>query len=157
MPEALRGHYCHARSARAREGNSYQSGKALSDRAGVWDDLAVQPCLLHSRCDQATSQSFAGPARPKFEAEEFPAAPPQAHFQPITSGIPTDDERIFERAAYVPEYPPRTSGIEPERRPKIVVPVSELDRRVREPPVPRVTNMRIGCENGKWRGTGDVG
>ena len=142
MPESLHGHYWSTPVLRVLEKATLTNpAKRYQTVQEFWNDLAdaaLPPTQPLRPGDLAVTRRPSADLSVK--AEEFPAAPPQAHFQPISAGVATGDETGYTKErSYVPDYSPRTSGIEPERRPKIVVPVSELDARVREPLAPRFT------------------
>lgn len=72
------------------------------------------------------------------EPDEIPKAAPQPHFEAVTvvtnhepedsKSAPAEETGYSKTpAAQLPEYPPRTSSMEPEKRPKIVVRVNEAD------------------------------
>lgn len=71
------------------------------------------------------------------EPEEIPKAAPQAHFEPVVAASSekkadagSSDVTGYSNktSAMFPEYPPRTAGVEPGKRPKIVVKVDEADK-----------------------------
>lgn len=65
------------------------------------------------------------------KAGEIPEAPPQARFEPTSMPGGDGVETGYARSGpqHLPDYPPRTSAVSPERRPKIVVPVIEAEER----------------------------
>jgi serine/threonine protein kinase len=108
-----------------------------------WDELAeatlppTQPLTDIVARRKPSADLSVGP-------DEIPKAPPQAHFEPVTavgaSGR-NEDSKYAETdvtgysktpAAQLPDYPPRTSSVEPEKRPKIVVKVNEAEARGNE-------------------------
>jgi len=145
MPEALRGNYWAEPVLRVLEkATTTNPAKRYQTVQEFWDDLAdagLPPTQPLRTGDLSLSRRPS--ADLSLKAEEFPAAPPQAHFQPITAGGAGNDETGYSKErSYVPDYPPRTSAVEPERRPKIVVPVSELERN-RELVAPNFKNPAI--------------
>jgi hypothetical protein len=68
---------------------------------------------------------------------EIPKAPPKPHFETVATVTDTIDDKVpssditdYSRKspAYLPDYPPRTKSVEPEKRPKIVVRVEEAEK-----------------------------
>ena len=145
MPEALRVHYWATPVLRVLEKATMTNPvKRYQTVQEFWDDLAdavLPPTQPLPAGDLAVIRRPS--ADLSLKSEGFTEAPPQARFEPVGSGIMTDDDTGYSKTpAYVPDYPPRTSAVEPERRPKIVVPVSELDGGHREGLTPRNTRLK---------------
>jgi serine/threonine protein kinase len=142
MPEPLRGHYWATPVLRVLEKATLTNpSKRYQTVQEFWDDLA-DAALPPTQPLRPGELSRRPSADLSLKSEEFIEAPPQAHFGPIGSAIMTDEETGFSKGpAFVAGYPPRTSAVEPERRPKIVVPVSELGGRHREGIAPRDTTV----------------
>lgn len=130
LPEELRGQYWATPVLSVLEKATLTNpNKRYQTVQEFWDDLAeaTLPPTQPLRPGELTRRPSADLS---LKTEEFPAAPPQAHFGPIGFGNPVDDETGYSKTpAHVPSYAPRTSAVEPARRPKIVVPVSELEAR----------------------------
>jgi hypothetical protein len=74
------------------------------------------------------------------EPDEIPKAAPQPHFEPVVAAVTPERKEDAKSAeaditgysnktpALFPEYPPRTKGMDREKRPKIVVRVNEADQ-----------------------------
>jgi serine/threonine protein kinase len=128
LPESLRGHYWSEPLLRVlQKATVTNPQKRYQTVQEFWDDVAdaTLPPTQPLRPGQLSRRPSADLS---LKTEEFPEAPPQARFEPISAVVAEDDETGYAKTpAYVPNYPPRTSAVEPERRPKIVVPVSELE------------------------------
>ncbi|HKO97971.1 MAG TPA: serine/threonine protein kinase [Pyrinomonadaceae bacterium] len=100
-----------------------------------WDELAeagLPPTQLLSEARHRKPS-----ADLSVDPVEIPNAPPKAHFEPViaaTEGAHEDEVHLEgsditgyskSRPAGLPDYPPLTRAIEPEKRPKIVVRVDE--------------------------------
>lgn len=114
------------KATQTRPENRYQTVQEF------WDELA-EASLPPTRPLQGIDVD--GRRRPSsdlsLKAGEIPEAPPQARFEPTSMPGGDDVETGYARAGspHLPDYPPRTSAVSPERRPKIVVPVSEAEAR----------------------------
>jgi serine/threonine protein kinase len=117
-----------------------------------WDELSdasLPPTkLLHGVDVEARRKPSADLL---IEPEEFPQAPPQPRFEPVNvPPIPTGAS-----PAQAPGYAPRYTGVDPVRRPKIVVPVSaiqttpEKQEAMPRPVKDKVAAIQSGIKNGK--------
>ena len=133
MPESLLGHYWAAPVLRVLEKATLTNPrKRYQTVQEFWDDLA-DAALPPTQPLKPGELSRRPSADLSLKVEEFPEAPPQARFEPISAAVPADDETGYSKGpAHIPNYAPRTSAVEPERRPRIVVPVSELEKRQRD-------------------------
>jgi serine/threonine protein kinase len=132
LPEALRGHYWADSLLRVLEKATLTNPqKRYQTVQEFWDDLA-DATLPPTQPLRPGELSRRPSADLSLKSENIPEAPPQARFGPIAS-VTTEDETGYARSpAQIPDYAPRTAAVEPERRPKIVVPVTELEARQRE-------------------------
>jgi hypothetical protein len=117
------------KATQTRPENRYQTVQEF------WDELAeaaLPPTKLLEEVAPADARR-----RPScdlsVEPEDVPAAPPEPRFEPVHASDVSDDlvEQTDVARAHVPSYIPRVTGGEPERRPKIVVPVSVIQTKAR--------------------------
>ncbi|HKO60584.1 MAG TPA: serine/threonine protein kinase [Pyrinomonadaceae bacterium] len=132
LPEELRGHYwAHSVLRVLEKATTTNPLKRYQTVQEFWDDLA-DAALPPTQPLRAGELSRRPSADLSLKSESLPSAPPQARFRPIAA-VTTEDETGYAKGpAAIPNYAPRTSAVEPERWPKIVVPVSELEARQRE-------------------------
>ncbi len=79
---------------------------------------------------------------------EFSEAPPRPSFAPVHELREEPEETDYASSpSIVPDYPPRTRAVSPERRPKIVVPVSELEARRNKQNLPDGPSARSRIES----------
>lgn len=111
-----------------------------------WDELA-EAALPPTRPLPADGQLRHRPSSLSLRSGEISEAPPEARFSPVSADYVTDtpaDETDYARQSPVLVNAPRTSAVDAERRPKIVVAVSELDGR-RDRSLPRSAQERISA------------
>ena len=132
LPDELQGHYWSHPVLRVLEKATLTNPqKRYQTVQEFWDDLA-DATLPPTQPLRPGELSRRPSADLSLKSENVPEAPPQARFGPIAAN-PGDDSTDYSRMpAQIPNYAPRTAAVEPERRPKIVVPVSELEARQRE-------------------------
>lgn len=132
LPEALQGNYWATPILSVLEKATLTNPqKRYQTVQEFWDELA-EAALPPTQPLRTGDLSRRPSADLSLKTEKVPEAPPQARFGPI-GAVATDDTTDYSRSpALVPNYAPRTTGVEPGRRPKIVVPVSELEARQRE-------------------------
>jgi len=132
LPEALQGNYwANPVLSVLEKATLTNPRKRYQTVQEFWDELAeaALPPTQPLRTGDLTRRPSADLS---LKSESVPEAPPQARFGPIAA-VATDDSTDYSRSpAQVPNYAPRTTAVEPGRRPKIVVPVSELEARQRE-------------------------
>ncbi len=141
LPETISNHYWSGpvlrvleKATQTRPENRYQTVQEF------WDDLA-EAALPPTT--PLPGRDVDARRRPSADLNLVPKtviqAPPEARFAPVSAefGEPQgagqfpDDETGYAKSRPAPTYP-TTSRVEPERRPKIVVPVSELEARRNE-------------------------
>ena len=132
LPEALQGNYWATPVLTVLEKATLTNPrKRYQTVQEFWDELA-EAALPPTQPLRTGDLSRRPSADLSLKSENVPEAPPQARFGPIVAAA-TDDTTDYSRSPpQVPDYAPRTTGVEPGRRPKIVVPVSELEARQRE-------------------------
>jgi serine/threonine protein kinase len=128
LPEVIRNHYWSApilrvleKATQTRPDNRYQTVQEF------WDDLADAAMPPTKLLQDAQVETRRRPSSDlSIEPDEVTEPPPEPRFEPVHEPSVQSEITGFSDAGAAPAYAPRTSGVEPVRRPKIVVPVSVL-------------------------------
>lgn len=150
LPESLRGEYWAPpvlrvlqKATQTRVENRYQTVQEF------WDELA-EAALPPTRPLPGGNELRRRPSSDlSVRTSAIPEPPPQARFAPVSADYAVEkdasDETGYAKSPPVSETHPRTSRVDPERRPKFVVAVSQLDRPKEPLPFDRNASGRVAA------------